>query len=195
MLLGGLAEVRESLAPVCCSANWVAQRIPVWGCSQGAPYPENGIISHGWLWSQSKGLTAWFRFELDSVAIGFAGRHFGFGFLFAQEHLWFALLLLLLNFFSLCFFISSSVCQRLRFMLLLWLLWKIRDTQLNIRRWHLCTKNFLLDISHHLHWRVVLGRTLRAIKPVKQVSNPGLPGNARSSQRFVRHFPAVSECS
>lgn len=51
------------------------------------------------MWSQSKGLTAWFRFELDSVAIGFAGRHLGFGFLFAQECLWFALLLLLIFFF------------------------------------------------------------------------------------------------
>lgn len=51
-------------------------------------------------------------------------------------------------------------------------------------------KTFLLNISHHLDWRVVLGRTLRAIKPVKQVSNSGL---ARSSQHFVRHFPAVSQ--
>lgn len=65
------------------------------------------------MWSQSKGLTAWFRFELDSVGIGFAGRHLGFGFIFAQEHLWFALLLLLLIFFSLCFFIcvpEAEVC-------------------------------------------------------------------------------------
>lgn len=55
------------------------------------------------MWSQSKGLTAWFRFELDSVAIGFAGRHLGFGFLFAQECLWFALLLLLLIFLFMFF--------------------------------------------------------------------------------------------
>lgn len=47
---------------------------------------------------QSNCLTAWVRFELDSVAIGFAGRHLGFGVLFAQEYLWFAFLLLLLIF-------------------------------------------------------------------------------------------------
>lgn len=30
---------------------------------------------------------------------------------------------------------------------------------------------------------------------MKQVSNSGLPRNARNSQHFVRHFPAVPECS
>lgn len=62
------------------------------------------------MWSQSKGFTAWFRLELDSVAIGFAGRHLGFGFLFAQEHLWFALLLLLLHFFFSFMFLHFFIC-------------------------------------------------------------------------------------
>ena len=57
-------------------------------------------------------------------------------------------------------------------------------------------KNFLLNvISYHLHkhWRAVLGRTFRTIQPVTQESNSGLSMDARGSQRFVRHLPAVSE--
>lgn len=86
----GLAEVGESLTQVCCLANCCSPKWPsLWMLPRGSLHQEWNNYSQldvttGW------GLD-WLKFRIDSLAIGFAGRHLRFewlcGFFFAQEHL------------------------------------------------------------------------------------------------------------
>lgn len=62
--------------------------------------------------SRSEGLTAWFRFKTDSLAIGFAGRHLGFGRLpisFCPGTSLVCLVVVTVEFSSLCFFTELCV--------------------------------------------------------------------------------------